>query len=105
MYAIIKTGGKQYKAEADGIIIVEKLEGEPGTKLELSEVIMVWDDGALKIGSPFVKGAKVRCEIARQAKGPKINAFNYKAKKNERKRWGHRQPQTFLRVLEVLGGK
>ena len=57
------------------------------------------------IGSPFVKGAKVRAEIVRQGKAKKINAFNYKPKKNVRKRWGHRQPQTHLKVLEVIGGK
>ncbi|HRF58963.1 MAG TPA: 50S ribosomal protein L21 [Fimbriimonadaceae bacterium] len=105
MYAIVKTGGKQYKAEADEIIIVEKIEGEPGAKVELEEVVMVCDGGSVKVGSPFVKGAKVRAEIVRQAKGPKIDGFNYKPKKNQRKRWGHRQPQTFLRVVEVLGGK
>lgn len=105
MYAIVKTGGKQYKAEADEVLIVEKIEGEPGAKIDLDEVVMVCADGKVKLGSPFVKGAKVRTEIVRQGKGPKINGFNYKPKKNERKRWGHRQPQTILRVLEVLGGK
>ena len=105
MYAIIKTGGKQYKAEQDEVLIVEKIEGEPGTKLDLEEVLMVCSEGTVKLGAPLVKGAKVKVEIVRQAKGPKINGFNYKPKKNERKRWGHRQPQTHLRVIEVLGGK
>ena len=105
MYAIVKTGGKQYKAEADEILIVEKIEGEPGTQIELDEVVMVCNGADVKIGSPFVKGAKVRTEILRQGKAAKINGFNYKPKKNERKRWGHRQPQTHLKVLEVLGGK
>ncbi|MFY9235433.1 MAG: 50S ribosomal protein L21 [Fimbriimonadaceae bacterium] len=104
MYAIVKTGGKQFKAEKDGVIIVEKLEGEPGAKLDLDEVIMVCDGDKLTVGSPFVKGAKVKAEIIRQAKGPKIDGFNYKAKKNERKRWGHRQPQTFLRVTDIIKG-
>jgi len=105
MYAIVKTGGKQYKAEANELIIVEKLEGEPGTKIELDAIVMVCDGAKVKLGSPFVSGANVKAEIVRQGKGPKINAFNYKAKKNERKRWGHRQPQTTLKVLEVVGGK
>ncbi len=105
MYAIIKTGGKQYKAEKNETIIVEKLDGDQGTTVELSEVVLVCDGGKVKVGSPFIAGAKVKAEIVLQTKGPKINAFNYKAKKNERKRWGHRQPQTHLRVLEVLGGK
>ncbi|MCE9558622.1 MAG: 50S ribosomal protein L21 [Armatimonadetes bacterium] len=105
MYAIIKTGGKQYKAEANETLIVEKLEGEAGTKIVLDEVVAVFNGDAVTLGSPFVKGAKVTVEIVRQGKGPKIDAFNYKAKKNQRKRWGHRQPQTHLRVVEVVGGK
>lgn len=105
MYAIIKTGGKQYKAAKDEVIIVEKIEGEPGSKVELDKVVMVCDGDKVKFGSPLVNGAKVKTEIVRQTKGPKINAFNYKPKKNERKRWGHRQPQTYLKVLEVVGGK
>lgn len=104
MYAIVKTGGKQFKAEKDAILIVEKLEGEPGTPVELSEVMMIVDGDKFKVGSPFVKGARVRGEIVRQAKGPKIEAFNYKAKKNERKRWGHRQPETHVRINEVQAG-
>ncbi len=105
MYAIVKTGGKQYKAAKEDVLIVEKLDGEPGTKIDLEEVVMVADGSSVKVGSPFVKGAKVRTEIVRQAKGPKINAFNYKPKKNERKRWGHRQDLTHLKVLEVFSGK
>lgn len=105
MYAIVKTGGKQFKAEKDEVIIVEKIEGEPGTKIDLTEVVMVAGGGSVKVGAPFVAGAKVKAEIVRQGKAKKINGFNYKPKKNERKRWGHRQPQTTLRILEVVGGK
>jgi len=105
MYAIVKTGGKQYKAAKDDVLIVEKLDGEAGTAVELSDVVMVCDGDRVKVGSPFVKGAAVKAEIVRQTKGPKINGFNYKPKKNERKRWGHRQPQTHLRVVEVVAGK
>ena len=104
MYAIVKTGGKQLRAEKNDTLIVEKLVGEPGTTLELSEVVMVVDEGTVKVGSPFVKGAVVKVEIIRQAKAKKIIGFNYKAKKNERKRWGHRQPQTFLKVTEIVAG-
>jgi len=105
MYAIVKTGGKQYRAEKDEVLIVEKIEGEAGAEVQLEEVVMVCDGNDVKLGSPFVKGAKVRTTIVRQGKGPKINAFNYKPKKNERKRWGHRQPLTHLRVIEVISGK
>lgn len=105
MYAIVRTGGKQIKAEKDGLVIVEKIEGEPGTKVDLEDVLMVADGKSVKVGSPYVAGAKVKAEIVRQGKAKKINAFNYKPKKNERKRWGHRQPQTTLRILDVVGGK
>lgn len=104
MYAIVQTGGKQYQAQSGEVLIVEKIDGEVGTKLELADVLAVIDGDKTKLGSPYVKGARVRVEIIRQAKAKKINAFNYKAKKNERKRWGHRQPQTHLRVTEVVAG-
>lgn len=105
MYAIVKTGGKQFKAEKDAVLIVEKIEGEPGTAVELGEVLLLVDGANTTVGSPLVSGALVRGEIVRQGKGPKIEAFNYKAKKNERKRWGHRQPLTHVRVTEVVAGK
>lgn len=105
MYAIVKTGGKQFKATKDEMIVVEKLVGEAGDTVELGEVLMVCDGDNVTLGSPFVKGAKVTATIVRQGKAKKINAFNYKAKKNQRKRWGHRQPQTILRITEVAGGK
>jgi large subunit ribosomal protein L21 len=101
MYAIFKTGGKQLKAAQNDLLIVEKLEGEPGTVVEFGEIVMFSDGDKVQVGSPFIKGAKVTGKIVRQAKGPKINAFNYKAKKNERKQWGHRQPQTHIRITGV----
>ena len=104
MYAIVKTGGKQFRAEKGATLIVEKLDGEPGTKIELGEVLLVADGAKLNVGAPFVKGARVKVEIVRQGKAKKINAFNYKAKKNERKRWGHRQPQTHLMVTDIVAG-
>jgi large subunit ribosomal protein L21 len=105
MYAIVKTGGKQIHAQKDGIVIVEKIDGEPGTKIELDEVVMLHDGTNVTVGTPLVKGAKVTAEIVKQGKAKKINAFNYKPKKNERKRWGHRQPQTHIKILDVVGGK
>src|SRR4051812_44498878 len=105
MYAIVKTGGKQFRADQDAVLIVEKIEGEPGTVLELGEVVLIGDGENFKVGSPLVKGAKVTATIVRQGKAKKINGFNYKAKKNERKRWGHRQPQTHIRITAIEGGK
>jgi large subunit ribosomal protein L21 len=104
MYAIVKTGGKQFKAAKDDLLIVEKLEGDPGAVVELGEVLLVVDEDKTTVGSPFIQGAVVKTEIVRQAKGKKIHAYNYKPKKNERKRWGHRQPETHLRVTEVVSG-
>jgi large subunit ribosomal protein L21 len=105
MYAIVKTGGKQVMAEKDGVVIVEKINGEPGTQIELDEVVMIHDGKTIKVGTPYVTGAKVTAEIVKQGLAKKIDAFTYKAKKNQRKRWGHRQPQTHLRIIEVVGGK
>jgi large subunit ribosomal protein L21 len=105
MYAIVKTGGKQFRAEPNEVIIVEKIDGSIGDTVELGEVLLLCDEKTLKVGSPYVKGTKVRAEILRQARGPKIRGFNYKPKKNERKRWGHRQPQTYLRIIEIVEEK
>lgn len=105
MYAIVKTGGKQIKAEKNEIVIVEKIDGEPGAKIDLDEVVALHDGKSLTVGSPFVKGAKVKAEIVRQSKAKKVEAFNYKPKKNVRKRWGHRQPQTHILITDVIGGK
>ena len=105
MYAILKTGGKQLKAAKNDVLIVEKLEGEPGSVIEFGEILMFSDGDKTTVGSPLIKGAKVTGEIIRQGKGPKIQAFNYKAKKNERKRWGHRQPQTYVKITAVEAGK
>lgn len=104
MQVIVKTGGKQYTATKGEVLILEKLEGEAGSKVELTEVVAVVDGDKTKVGSPFIKGAKVVGEIVRQTKAKKINAFNYKPKKNERKRWGHRQPQTHVKVTDVVVG-
>ena len=104
MYAIVKTGGKQFKAAKDDVLIVEKLDGEPGAKVELDEVVLVCEGDKVKVGSPYVKGAKVKAEIVRQGKAKKINGFDYKPKKNERKRWGHRQPEPRLRVTDIVAG-
>jgi large subunit ribosomal protein L21 len=105
MYAIVKTGGKQFQAKQGDVLIVEKLEGEPGTAVELNEVLMIVEGDQTTVGAPFVQGARVLGEIVRQGKAKKINAFNYKAKKNERKRWGHRQPETHLRITSVEAGR
>ncbi|NUL81467.1 MAG: 50S ribosomal protein L21 [Armatimonadetes bacterium] len=102
MYAIVKTGGKQYKAEVGGSLVVEKIDAEPSAKVELEEVVLVRGENEVKVGAPFVSGAKVIAEVVKQDRAKKIVGFKYKAKKNQRKRFGHRQSRTWLKVLEIV---
>ncbi len=104
MYAIIETGGKQYRVEPGIMLSIEKIEAEPGTTIEISDVLMVRTEEGVRLGSPRVEGAKVIAEVVKQTKGPKIIGFKYKPKKNERKRWGHRQPLTIIKVQEIVVG-
>lgn len=99
MYAIVVSGGKQYKAVKDEIIKVEKLAANVGDKVEL-EVLMISEDGQIKVGAD-VAGAKVSAEVIAQDKAKKINIFKYKAKKNVRKRQGHRQPYTAVKIIGI----
>ena len=104
MYAIVKSGGQQFKVQENDVVTVNKVEGEAGAKLKLGDVLLLGGDKP-KLGSPFVSGASVEAEIVRQKKGRKINAFNYKAKKNVRKHWGHRPQLTEIRITKISGGK
>jgi large subunit ribosomal protein L21 len=101
MYAIVKTGGKQYKVEAGSTITVEKLEGDPETTVELTEVLMATGDEGLRVGTPTLDGAKVVATIVEQGKGKKINGFTYKPKKNQHRRYGHRQRLTKLKIESI----
>ena len=104
MYAIIKTGGKQYKVAKDETLVVERIDGEPGAAVELGYVLVLRTDAGVKVGSPYVVGAKVVGKILRQDRGPKIQGFTYKAKKRIRHHYGHRQEQTHIQVTEILEG-
>jgi large subunit ribosomal protein L21 len=97
MYAIIETGGKQIKVEAGQDIYVEKLNGEAGDVITFDKVLFVGGDDA-KVGVPFVEGATVTAKVEKHGKQKKITVFKYKAKKNYRKKQGHRQPYTKLTV-------
>lgn len=101
MYAIIVTGGKQYKVTEGEIFSVEKLDGAAGDKLTLGQVLMVKDDSGVKIGSPLLDGAKVTVEVIEQGRGKKITVYKYKKRKNERKKQGHRQAYTKLKVEKI----
>ena len=100
MYAIIETGGKQVRVEVGSKIYVEKLDAEVGSTITLDKVLLIGDK-ALKVGNPYVKGASVNAKVEKQGKGKKIRVFKYKAKANEHKTIGHRQPYTCL-VIEAI---
>ncbi len=100
MYAIVETGGKQYKVSVDEIVNVEKLQAKVGDKVELNTLMLV-DGEKVTTGNPYIEGKKVKAEVVEQGKADKIVVFKYKAKKNERKKQGHRQPYTALKILSV----
>lgn len=104
MYAIIETGGKQYRVQEGDVITVEKLDVNTGDKVELDKVLVLSDDNGLKVGTPYVEGAKVIAEAVENGKGKKVIIFKYKAKKDYRKKQGHRQPYTMIEI-KSLGGK
>lgn len=102
-YAVVRTGGKQYKVSPGEKIRVEKLEAEPGATVELGEVLLAAADGSVRVGTPLVSGVKVTAKVVEQAKGKKILVFKKKRRKNERRKRGHRQLVTTLEVLEIQG--
>jgi large subunit ribosomal protein L21 len=101
MYAIIKTGGKQYKVAEGDILNVEKLNAEKGTEVVFDEVLAIVNDGEVTVGKPFIDGAKVTATVEEQGKGEKILVFKYRAKVNYRKRMGHRQPYTAVKISGI----
>lgn len=101
MFAVIRTGGKQYKVASGDVIEVEKLEGEDGSTLTLDQVLMVFDGGNATVGTPLVAGATVTVELVRQARGPKIIIFKKKRRQNYRRKKGHRQDLTVLRITGI----
>jgi large subunit ribosomal protein L21 len=106
MYAVIKTGGKQYKVAKNDVILVEKLPGEAGAALELDEVLLVGDDNSQTVGSPLVDGAHVAATVLEQTRGEKIIVFKKKRRQNYRRKAGHRQDLTALKITDIVtGGK
>ena len=100
-YAIVKTGGKQFRVEAGDTIRVESLPGDPGDVLELKDVLMVSLGGDITFGNPIVLGAKVSAEVVGKGRGKKIIVFKYKAKTRYRRKNGHRQPYTDLKITDI----
>ena len=103
MFAIIETGGKQYKVEEQDIIFVEKLDCEEGAELTINEVVAVSTEAGFKVGAPYVEGASVKATVVKNGKGKKIYVMKYKAKKNEKKKIGHRQPYTKIQITAIVG--
>ena len=101
MFAVFKTGGKQYRVAAEDVLKVDKVKGEPGEIVEFGEVLVVGGD-SVTLGAPTVAGATVAAEVLDQARGPKIIAFKKRRRKNSRRKRGHRQEFTLLRITEIL---
>jgi large subunit ribosomal protein L21 len=101
MFAVIKTGGKQYRVAADDVLKIEKVEGEPGQIIQLGDVLVVGGDN-VTLGAPTVAGATVAAEVLEQGRGPKVIAFKKRRRKNSRRKRGHRQEFTLLRITEIL---
>jgi len=101
MFAVFKTGGKQYRVAAEDVLKVDKVKGEPGEIVEFGEVLVVGGDN-VTLGAPTVAGATVAAEVLDQARGPKIIAFKKRRRKNSRRKRGHRQEFTLLRITEIL---
>lgn len=104
MYAVIKTGGKQYRVAANDKILIEKLDGAAGDQVNFTEVLMVSNGGTVDIGAPFLAGATVVGEIEKQARGPHIIIFKKRRRKHYRRRNGHRQDLTSVTITEILTG-
>lgn len=100
MYAIIQTGGKQYKVQAGDEILVEKLAADPGQEVSF-EVLLFSDDAGVKIGKPVVEGVSAKAKVVEHGKGDKVIVFKYKAKKTYSKKQGHRQPYTKVEILSI----
>ena len=103
MYAVIETGGKQYKVQEGDFIFVEKLDAEAGSTVTIDKVLVVANDGDVKVGAPYVDGAAVTASVVKNGKDKKIIVYKYKPKKGYHKKQGHRQPYTKLEIQKING--
>jgi large subunit ribosomal protein L21 len=102
MYAVVQTGGKQYRVQPGDTIAVERLPDDAGSSVELGQVLLVGGDGETHVGTPVLSGAVVRAEVVEHAKDKKIIVFRYKSKVRYRRKTGHRQPLTRLRITDIV---
>ena len=103
MYAVIKTGGKQYRVKAGDVLVIEKLGGEPGSAVAFDEVLMLGDEAAVTVGAPTVAGASVSATLIETRKGEKIKVFKKIRRQGYRRTGGHRQQETVIRVTSIVG--
>ena len=103
MFAVIRTGGKQYRVAKDDVISVEKLVAEPGAAVEFSEVLMIGEGAEVTTGTPLIEGASVSATVVEQTRAAKIIVFKKKRRHNYRRKKGHRQQQTILRITDIRG--
>ncbi len=103
MYAVIESGGKQYRVQPGDTVVLEKLPGLPGDKIEFDKVLLVSSDESVAIGRPIVDGARVSGQIVEQGRGQKLTVYKFKRRKNQRKRNGHRQAYTAVAINTVVG--
>lgn len=103
MYAVIETGGKQYRVQPGDVIYVEKLAAEADAEVTFDKVVAVAADDGFKAGKPYVAGASVTAKVLKTGKGRKVTVFTYKPKKNEKRKMGHRQPYTKVEITAVNG--
>ncbi len=102
MYAVVKTGGKQYKVQEGDVLRVEKLPGDVGSEITIDQVLLLTDGESVDVGTPFLESAAVKAEIVAQDKAKKILVFKYKRRKRYRRKQGHRQPFTAIRIDSIL---
>lgn len=103
MYAVIKTGGKQYRVSKDDVVTIERIAGEAGSTIEFGEVLLVGSGADVKVGAPTVAGAKVTAELVGDTRGPKLIAFKKRRRKNSRRKKGHRQDLSTVRITSITG--
>jgi large subunit ribosomal protein L21 len=101
MFAVIRTGGKQYRVAENDVIKIEKLQGEPGDAVSFGEVLMIGDEGGAKIGAPLVEGATVQAEVVEQMRNKKVIIFKKRRRQNSRRKNGHRQHQSIVRITGI----
>lgn len=103
MYAVIVTGGKQYRVQQGDVIFVEKMDVAEGAEVSFSNVLAVGEEGSVKFGSPMVEGATVAAKVLKNGKGKKLNIITYRPKKGSARRMGHRQPYTKVEITAING--